>query len=398
MITSDNPNDCCFETQAIRTQCQRSQYNEHTTPLYLTSSFVFDNAEEMKAVFAEEVDKFSYTRFSNPNQTELIEKLCLIEKAEAGYSFSTGMAAIFGSIFPLIKPGDHIVSCLNIFGSSRTILSTILPEWSVTTSYFETKSIDKLEDLIQPKTKILFVETPTNPGVDVLDLSYLGEIARKYNLIFVVDNTFATPYLQNPTDFGADIVVHSTTKLIDGQGRVCGGIAVGKKDLIRKIYLFSRTIGSSMSAFDAWVLSKSIETLAVRVDKHCENALKIAHFLESHPQIEFVRYPFLPSHPQYEIAKKQMKQGGNIIAFGIKGGLDAGRAFLNALQICSRSANLGDSRTIVTHPASTTHSKVPAEEKIATGITDNLIRLSVGLENTRDIIRDLEQALTITQQ
>src|SRR5690606_1607125 len=388
MITSDNPNDCCFETQAIRTHIPRSPFNEHTTPLYLTSSFVFDNAEEMRAVFVEEVDKFSYTRFSNPNQTELIEKLCLIEKAEAGYSFSTGMAAIFGSIFPLIKPGDHIVSCLNIFGSSRTILSTILPEWGVTTSYFEAKSIDKLEDLIQPKTKILFVETPTNPGVDVLDLSYLGEIARKYNLIFVLDNTFATPYLQNPTDFGADIVVHSTTKLIDGHGRVCGGIAVGKKDLIRKIYLFSRTIGSSMSAFDAWVLSKSIETLAVRVDKHCQNALKIAHFLESHPQIEFVRYPFLPSHPQYEIAKKQMKQGGNIIAFGIKGGLDAGRAFLNALQICSRSANLGDSRTIVTHPASTTHSKVPAEEKITTGITDNLIRLSVGLENTRDIIRD----------
>lgn len=398
MNTSDNPSDCCFETQAIRTQCQRSQYNEHTTPLYLTSSFVFDNAEEMRAVFAEEIDKFSYSRFNNPNQTELIEKLCLLEKAEAGYTFSTGMAAIFGSIFPLIKPGDHIVSCLNIFGSSRTILSTILPEWGVTTSYFEAKSIDKLEDLIQPKTTILFVETPTNPGVDVLDLSYLGEIARKYNLIFVVDNTFATPYLQNPTDFGADIVVHSTTKLIDGQGRVCGGIAVGKKDLIRKIYLFSRTIGSSISAFDAWVLSKSIETLAVRVDKHCQNALKIAHFLESHPQIEFVRYPFLPSHPQYEIAKKQMKQGGNIIAFGIKGGLDAGRAFLNALQICSRSANLGDSRTIVTHPASTTHSKVPAEEKITTGITDNLIRLSVGLENTRDIIRDLEQALTITQQ
>ena len=386
-------NDCCFETQAIRTQTSRSQYNEHTTPLYITSSFTFDSAKDMKDVFAEEVDKFSYTRYTNPNQSELVDKLCLLEKAEAGYTFSTGMAAIFGSIFPLIKPGNHIVSCLNIFGSSRNIFSSILPEWGVSTSFFDTNSVDTLEDLIQTNTKILFVETPTNPGVDVLDLIYLGNIARKHNLIFIVDNTFATPYLQNPIDYGADIVVHSTTKLIDGQGRVCGGIVVGKKELIQKIYLFSRTIGSSISAFDAWVLSKSLETLAIRVDRHCKNALEIAQFLENHPKIESVRYPFLPSHPQFEIATKQMRAGGNIIAFTVKGGLQSATNFIDSVELCSRTANLGDSRTIVTHPATTTHARIPQDEKLQTGITDNLIRLSVGLENVNDIIKDIHQAL-----
>ncbi|HLV47141.1 MAG TPA: aminotransferase class I/II-fold pyridoxal phosphate-dependent enzyme [Flavobacterium sp.] len=393
MSTSNTPSDCFFETQAIRTQISRSSFNEHTTPLYLTSSFVFDHAEEMRAVFAEDVDKFSYTRFTHPNQTELVNKMCLLEKAEAGYTFSTGMAAIFGSIFPLIKPGNHIVSCLNIFGSSRTIFSSILPDWGVSTSYFNADSIDKLEDLIQPNTKILFVETPTNPSVDVLDLAYLGKIARKYKLIFVVDNTFATPYLQNPIDFGADVVVHSTTKLIDGQGRVCGGIAVGKTDLIQKIYLFSRTIGSSISAFDAWILSKSLETLAVRVDRHCENALKVALFLENHPKIESVRYPFLPSHPQFDIATKQMKAGGNIIAFKLKGDLQSAVNFIDNVKLFSRTANLGDSRTIVTHPTTTTHARIPQDEKLQTGITDNLIRLSVGLENVTDIIKDIHQAL-----
>lgn len=393
MNTNNTHEDWCFETQAIRTQIDRSQYNEHSTSLYITSSFVFDDTENMRAVFAEEIDQYSYSRFTNPNQTELINKLCLLEKAETGYTFSTGMAAVYCSLFPLIKPGDHIVSCSNLFGSTRSLFSNLFPEWNVTTSYFDIADTHNIENLILPNTKILFAESPTNPGVDILDLAFLGEIAQKHNLIFIVDNTFATPYLQTPVTLGAQLVIHSATKLIDGQGRVCGGITVGNKELIHKIYLFSRTIGSSLSSFNAWILSKSLETLALRVDKHCDNALKIAQYLENHPTVEFIKYPFLPSHPQYEIAKKQMKQGGNIIAFGIKGGFETSKKFINAVKLCSLSANLGDSRTIITHPASTTHSKVPQAEKTATGITDNLIRLSVGLENTQDIIRDLEQAL-----
>lgn len=394
MSTTNANEGFCFETQAIRTQTEKTQYNEHSTPLYLTSSFVFDDAENMRAVFAEEVEQYSYSRFTNPNQTELVDKICLFEKAEAGYAFATGMAAVYCSLFPLLKTGDHIVSCSNIFGSTRSLFSNMFPEWGVTTTYFDLNSVYDIEKIIQPNTKILFAESPTNPGVDVLDLAFLGEIARKHNLLFIVDNTFATPYLQNPIALGAHLVIHSTTKLIDGQGRVCGGVTVGNKDLIQKIYVFARTIGASISPFNAWVLSKSLETLAVRVDRHCENALAIAEFLEKHPNVEFAKYPFLPSHPQYAIAKQQMKQGGNIIAFGIKGGLEAGRKFIDAVQLCSRSANLGDSRTIVTHPASTTHSKVPPAEKLATGVTDNLIRLSVGLENVKDIINDLDQALS----
>ncbi|WP_010249958.1 trans-sulfuration enzyme family protein [Myroides injenensis] len=394
MSTTNANEGFCFETQAIRTQTEKTQYNEHSTPLYLTSSFVFDDAENMRAVFAEEVEQYSYSRFTNPNQTELVDKICLFEKAEAGYAFATGMAAVYCSLFPLLKTGDHIVSCSNIFGSTRSLFSNMFPEWGVTTTYFDLNNVYDIEKVIQPNTKILFAESPTNPGVDVLDLAFLGEIARKHNLLFIVDNTFATPYLQNPIALGAHLVIHSTTKLIDGQGRVCGGVTVGNKDLIQKIYVFARTIGASISPFNAWVLSKSLETLAVRVDRHCENALAIAEFLEKHPSVEFAKYPFLPSHPQYAIAKQQMKQGGNIIAFGIKGGLEAGRKFIDAVQLCSRSANLGDSRTIVTHPASTTHSKVPPAEKLATGVTDNLIRLSVGLENVKDIINDLDQALS----
>ncbi|WP_267739951.1 trans-sulfuration enzyme family protein [Myroides injenensis] len=394
MSTTNANEGFCFETQAIRTQTEKTQYNEHSTPLYLTSSFVFDDAENMRAVFAEEVEQYSYSRFTNPNQTELVDKICLFEKAEAGYAFATGMAAVYCSLFPLLKTGDHIVSCSNIFGSTRSLFSNMFPEWGVTTTYFDLNSVYDIEKIIQPNTKILFAESPTNPGVDVLDLAFLGEIARKHNLLFIVDNTFATPYLQNPIALGAHLVIHSTTKLIDGQGRVCGGVTVGNKDLIQKIYVFARTIGASISPFNAWVLSKSLEALAVRVDRHCENALAIAEFLEKHPSVEFAKYPFLPSHPQYAIAKQQMKQGGNVIAFGIKGGLEAGRKFIDAVQLCSRSANLGDSRTIVTHPASTTHSKVPPAEKLATGVTDNLIRLSVGLENVKDIINDLDQALS----
>ncbi|OWK74687.1 O-succinylhomoserine sulfhydrylase [Flavobacteriaceae bacterium JJC] len=381
-----------FETSAIRIQSERSQFDEHSTPLYLTSSFVFQDAEDMRSSFAEEKQKNLYSRFSNPNVNEFTEKMVKLEGAEDGYSFATGMAAIYSAFAALLNSGDHILSCQSVFGSTHTLFTKYFPKWNIETTYFKADETD-LEKYLNPSTKILYVETPTNPAIEVLDLEFLGKFAKKNNLIFIVDNCFATPYLQQPIKFGADLVVHSATKLIDGQGRVLGGIAVGRKDLIREIYLFARNTGPAMSPFNAWILSKSLETLAVRVEKHCENAQKVAEFLETHPNVSLVKYPFLKSHPNYETAKNQMKLGGNIVAFEVKGGIEAGRNFLNKIKMCSLSANLGDTRTIVTHPASTTHSKLSEEERNEVGITAGLVRCSVGLEHVDDIIEDLKQAL-----
>lgn len=382
-----------FETEAIRTQLERSDFLEHSTPLYLTSSFVFEDAEDMRASFSEEKERNIYSRFTNPNTSEFVEKICNMEGAEAGYAFATGMAAVFSTFAALLDSGDHIVSSRSVFGSTHTLFTKYLPKWNITTSYFKVEEVDRIESLITPKTKILYAESPTNPAVDILDLELLGNIAKKHNLILIIDNCFATPYLQQPIKFGAHLVIHSATKLIDGQGRVLGGVTVGRADLLREIYLFSRNTGPALSPFNAWVLSKSLETLAVRVDKHCENALKVAEFLEGHPNVNWVKYPFLKSHPQYQVAKKQMKLGGNIVAFEVKGGIEAGRKFLNAIKLCSLSANLGDTRSIVTHPASTTHSKLSENDRLEVSITDGLVRISVGLEHVDDIIQDLKQAL-----
>lgn len=381
-----------FETLAIRTQTERTQYDEHSVPLYLTSSFIFEDAEDMRASFAEEKSKNLYSRFTNPNVTEFVDKIAKMEGAETGYAFATGMAAIYSTLASLLSAGDHILSCRSVFGSTHTLFTKYFPKWNINTTYFEANEED-IEKYIRPETKILYLETPTNPAIEVLDLEKMGKIAKKHNLLFVVDNCFATPYIQQPIKYGADIVVHSATKLIDGQGRVLGGVAVGRADLIREIYLFARNTGPAMSPFNAWVLSKSLETLALRVEKHCENALKVAEFLEKHSNVEFVKYPFLKSHPNHEVAKKQMKLGGSIVAFQVKGGVEGGRNFLNKIKMCSLSANLGDTRTIVTHPASTTHSKLSEEERNEVGITAGLVRCSVGLENVEDIIADLKQAL-----
>ena len=382
-----------FETNAIRIQSQRSHFDEHSTPLYITSSFVFEDAEDMRASFAEEKSKNLYSRFSNPNVNEFTDKMVNLEGAEAGYAFATGMAAIYSTFAALLNSGDHIVSCQSVFGSTHTLFSKYFPKWNINTTYFKAEDSANVEKYIQPNTKILYLETPTNPAIEVLDLEFFGKVAEKHKLIFIVDNCFATPYLQQPLKFGAHLVVHSATKLIDGQGRVLGGVTVGKADLIREIYLFARNTGPAMSPFNAWILSKSLETLAVRVERHSENAFKVAKFLESHPKVAFVKYPFLKSHPNYETAIKQMKMGGNIVAFEVKGGIEGGRNFLNRIQMCSLSANLGDTRTIVTHPASTTHSKLSDEERNEVGISAGLVRCSVGLENVDDIIEDLKQAL-----
>ncbi len=382
-----------FETEAIRNQMPRSGFSEHTSAMYVTSSFVFDDAEDMRASFAEEKEKNIYSRFSNPNNTEFVDKIVAMEGAESGYAFASGMAAIFSTFGALLSSGDHILSARSVFGSTHALFTKFLPKWNIDTTYFNINESDNIESLIQPNTKIIYAETPTNPGLEVIDLEFLGKICKKHGVLLVIDNCFATPYLQQPIKFGADLVVHSATKLIDGQGRVLGGVTVGKADLIREIYLFARNTGPSLSPFNSWILSKSLETLSVRVDRHCENAMAVAEYLEKHAQVNEVRYPFLKSHPQYEIAVKQMKKGGNIVAFEVKGGKEGGRNFLNKIQMCSLSANLGDTRTIVTHPASSTHSKLSEEERKVVGITDGLIRVSVGLENISDIVDDLAQAL-----
>ncbi len=382
-----------FETTAIRTQMDRSTFSEHSSPLYLTSSFVFEDAEEMRASFAEEKERNIYSRFSNPNTSEFTDKICRMEGAEEGVAFASGMGAVFSTFATFLKAGDHLLSARAVFGSTHSLFTKYFPRWEIATTYFSVEQLETVEELIQPNTKCIYVESPTNPGLAVLDLEVLGKIAKKHKLLFIVDNCFATPYLQQPIRYGADLVIHSATKLIDGQGRVLGGVTVGKKELIRELYLFARNTGSSLSPFNAWILSKSLETLAVRMDRHCQNAFQLAQLLEAQEGINWVKYPFLKSHPQYDLAKKQMKLGGNIISFELKGGLEAGRKFIDKIQMCSRSANLGDSRTIVTHPASTTHSKLSEEDQLAVGITGGMIRLSVGLEHPEDIWEDLKNAL-----
>ena len=382
-----------FETNAIRTQLKRTENLEHSVPLYVTSSFVFEDAEDMRASFAEEKERNIYSRYSNPNSSEFIEKVCQMEGAENGFAFASGMAAVFSSLAALLDSGDHVLSARSIFGSTHSLFTNFFPKWNIDHTYFKIDELETLESLITPNTKIIYAETPTNPGVDVLDLEELGKIAKRNNLILVIDNCFASPYLQQPIKFGADLVIHSGTKLMDGQGRVLAGITVGNAALMDKIYRFSRITGPALSPFNAWVLSKSLETLAVRVDRHCENALKLAEYLEKNGKINWVKYPFLKSHPMYEVAKKQMKAGGCVVAFEVKGGLEAGRNFFDSIKLLSLSANLGDSRTIVTHPASTTHSKLSVEERAAVGISDGMVRISVGLEHIDDIIADIEQAL-----
>lgn len=380
------------ETLAIRNQTERTQYLEHSTPLFLTSSFVFEDAEDMRASFAEEKDRNIYSRFSNPNVSEFIEKMVLLENAEDGVAFATGMAAVYNTLVTFLNNDDHIVSASSVFVSTHTLFTKYLPKWNIETTYFNISEAETIEAKIQPNTKILFVETPTNPGVEIIDLEFLGDLAKKHNLLLIVDNTFATPIIQNPIDFGAHLVIHSATKLIDGQGRALGGVTVGSKELIREIYLFSRNTGPSLAPFNAWIFSKSLETLSIRIEKHSENALKVAQFLESHPAVSSVKYPFLPSHPQYQIAKKQMKLGGNIIAFELNGGKDAGKKFIDSIKLFSISANLGDTRTIVTHPATSTHSKLNATELAEANLTEGLIRISVGLEHIDDIITELNTA------
>ncbi len=386
-----------FETKAIRTQIDNSAQREHSSPIYLTSSFTFENAEEARAMFNDEIQGNVYSRYTNPNTDEFIERLSSLEKVDDGVSTATGMSAIFTSIGALLSNGDHVLASRALFGATHQLFTKVFPKWGIEHTYFNLHRPEKWESLIQKNTKMIFVETPSNPGLDIVDLEHVGHLADKYNIILNVDNCFSTPYLQNPVDFGASLITHSATKFIDGQGRTLGGAIVGRKDLIKEIKFFVRQTGPSLSPFNAWVLSKGLETLAIRMDKHCENALKAAKYLESHQELEKVNYPFLENHPQYNLAKKQMKQGGGVVTFVVKGGLKRGVAFLDNLNMLTLTPNLGDAKTTVTHPASTTHSKLTEEERAAVGIAPGLVRISLGLENINDIIGDIEQALTLSK-
>ncbi|MBU0697521.1 MAG: aminotransferase class I/II-fold pyridoxal phosphate-dependent enzyme [Bacteroidetes bacterium] len=382
------------ESKLIRTQTPRSYNREHSTPMYLTSSFIFDDAEQGRAIFADEQEGIIYSRYSNPNTTEFIDKVCEMEGAEGGLAFASGMAGVFASFAGLLKSGDHIVAFRSIFGSTHQLLTTLFPRWGITSTYIDAANSDALEAAIQPNTKMIFLETPSNPGLELVDLEWLCKIKEKYpNIIINVDNCFATPYLQKPIAYGVDIVSHSATKYMDGQGRVLGGVVVGRADLMKEMMFFIRHTGPAMSAFNAWLLSKSLETMPLRMDRHCANALAVAEALEKSTEVEVVRYPHLKSHPQYELAKKQMKQGGGIVTFVIKGGFERAKRFLDALQMFLITSNLGDSRSIATHPASTTHSKLSVEERSQIGIYPGSIRLSIGLENIEDIIGDVVNAL-----
>ncbi|MBC8089627.1 MAG: aminotransferase class I/II-fold pyridoxal phosphate-dependent enzyme [Phycisphaerae bacterium] len=382
-----------FETLAIRAQMPTTAEREHSTPLFLTSSFRFNDAEHARALFTEEVAGNVYSRYANPNTDEFVRKLCLLEGGEDGIATASGMSAVFVALASRLSAGDHLLASRALFGSTHQLLTRVLPKWGITFTYVDGSDAEVWAAAIRSETRMIFVESPSNPGLELLDLAMLGALAKQHDIPLVVDNCFATPYLQRPLELGATVVVHSATKFIDGQGRVLGGAIVGDKTFIADARFFARHTGPAMSAFNAWILSKSLETLALRMDRHCSNALILAKHFAQHPELESVRYPFLESHPQHDLARRQMSQGGAIVVLVVNGGIERGRRFLDAIKLCSHTPNLGDSRTIVTHPASTTHSKLTVQERAAVGIVDGLVRVSVGLEHVDDIVADIEQAL-----
>lgn len=365
--------------------------------MFLTSSFTFESAEQGKALFDESEQGNLYSRFSNPTVQEFVDRVCVLEGYEDGVATATGMAAVFTSFAAYLSGGDHLVSSKALFGSAHQIITQILVKWGITYTYVDaTASEAEWEAAIQPNTKMIYLETPSNPGLELVDMEMIGRLSKKHQLIFNVDNCFATPVLQNPIDFGADLVVHSATKFMEGQGRVLGGIIVGSQEMIKPARFFCRQTGPSMSPFNAWVLSKSLETLDLRMERHCSNALKLAEALEANPLVKTVNYPFLASHPQYELAKRQMKAGGAILTVELEGGFERISAFMKALTIVSLSSNLGDTRTIITNPYTTTHSKLSPDDKLALGITEGLIRVSVGMEDIEDLIEDFTQAIEVS--
>ncbi len=381
-----------FETIAIRNRMEQHE-REHSSPLYPTSSFTYESAEQARALFADEEKGNMYSRFSNPNTDEFIQKMAALEGTEDGFATASGMAAVFASIASFLQQGDHIVASRALFGSTHQTLTKILPKWGIEHTYIQGTDPQEWEDAIRPNTKMFLMETPSNPGLRLIDIEAVNQIAREKGILTNIDNCFATPYLQRPAEYGTDIIVHSATKWIDGQGRVVGGIVLASEELIKDVRFFCRQTGPAMSPFNAWILSKSLETLAVRMDRHCANAEQVAEGLRGFESIDQVLYPFASDFPQYELARKQMDQGGGLVTFILKGGYEKGKRFIDNLRMLSHTANLGDTRSIVTHPASTTHAKLTEEERDAVGIDDGLVRISVGLEHPEDVLEDLSQAI-----
>lgn len=385
------------ETLALHTGIHRSQFNEHSEAMYLTSSFVFDSAAQAAARFSGDEPGNIYSRFTNPTVTAFEERLAALENAETCIATSSGMSAILACVMGLLSAGDHIVASRSLFGATVNLFNNILKKFNIETTFVSATDVHSWQAAIQTNTKLFFLETPSNPLTEVSDISALAEIAKKSNIWLVVDNCFCTPVLQKPLELGADIVIHSATKYLDGQGRVLGGAVLGKRDVLMEggIYGFLRTAGPTLSAFNAWVILKGLETLKIRVETHSRNALQLAQWLESHPNVLRIFYPGLMSHPQYELAKQQQKSGGGIVSFEVKGGKEAAWRVIDSTRLISITANLGDAKSTLTHPATTTHARISQEARDAAGISDGLLRIAVGLESVQDLQTDLARGLAL---
>jgi len=383
-----------LETLAVRAGIHRSHFNEHSEALYLTSSFVFKNAAEAAARFSGEDPGMVYSRYTNPTVAALQERLAALEGAECCIATASGMSAILACVMGLMKAGEHIVASQSVFGATVQLFSNILKRFGVETTFVRATDLRAWQEAIQPNTKLLFLETPSNPLTEVADIAAIAEKAHERGALLVVDNCFCTPVLQRPLDMGADIVIHSATKYLDGQGRVLGGAVLGRRDVIFEgLTGFLRSGGPTLSAFNAWVILKGVETLGLRMQAHSQTALSLARWLEEHPKVERVYYPGLPSHPQHQLAKKQQRSGGGIVSFDVKGGREAAWRVIDATQLISITANLGDAKTTITHPASTTHGRLSAEVRKSSGLGDGLLRIAAGLEAATDIKTDLARGL-----
>ncbi len=386
-----------FASQSIHGGHQRNQFGALATPIYQTSTFVFESAEQGGRRFALEEDGYIYTRLGNPSVMQVEERLALLEGAEAAVATSSGIGAVTSALWVSVNAGDHIVAAKTLYGCTYAYLAHGISRFGVEVTFVDTRNFEEVKQALRPNTKVLYLETPANPNMYISDIGLLADLAHKENpdCLVYVDNTFCTPYLQRPLEMGADVIIHSATKYLNGHGDVIAGFVVGKKEFIDKVRLegVKDMTGASMSPFDAFLIGRGMKTLKVRMDEHCKNAQKVAEFLEAHPAVGQVLYPGLKSFPQYELANKQMQQAGAIIAFFVKGGFEAGKKLLNSLKLCAIAVSLGDTETLIQHPASMTHSTYTPEELAASGISEDLVRLSVGLEAHEDIIADLKQAL-----
>ncbi len=382
-----------FETLAVHSGLERSQFGEHAHALYLTSSFVAENAAQAAARFCGQEPGYIYSRFTNPTVTAFQDRLAVMEGAEAAVATASGMSAILALCMGHLKAGDHIVASQSLFGATIMLCNNYLAKFGISTSYANAADPESWRQALRPETRLFFLETPSNPLTEIADIAAIADIAHAHGALLAVDNCFCTPALQQPLKWGADLVVHSATKFLDGQGRVLGGAVVGSKAMVEPVYLFLRTAGPTLSAFNAWVLVKGLETLRLRVEAQSATALRLAQWLESHPQVARVYHPGLPSHPQHALAQRQQSAGGAIVSFEVKGGREAAWRVIDSTRVLSITANLGDVRTTITHPASTTHGRISPEARQAAGITEGLIRLSVGLESCQDIQDDLQRGL-----